>query len=94
MKTIWKYEIVLGEFILSMPTGAHILSMAVQAGRVCMWALVNPDAPTVPRRFNCVGTGHPIDADELGSFVGTCMLAGGGLVFHLFDLGDGQLQTN
>ena len=81
---IWKYPVeATDSFLVEMPIGARILSVQVQRDEVCMWALVDPNAPTEGRRFNVYGTGHPIRRDP-GEFVGTFQLRGGALVFHLF----------
>lgn len=83
MKTIWKYELELGSQTLELPQGAQPLSVAVQQGGVMLWALVTPEAPTCYRRVYVVGTGHELPED-LGSYVGTVLLTGGALVFHVF----------
>ncbi len=81
---IWKYPFeVTNSFLVEMPTGARILSVQVQGGQPCMWALVAPGFPSEGRRFNVYGTGHPIRKDP-GEFVGTFQLSDGALVFHLF----------
>ena len=50
MRTIWKYELaMIGRQTVPMPADAEILSVQVQAGVPCLWALVKPDAPTAPR---------------------------------------------
>jgi len=85
-KTVYKYPIpVEGEFELGLPQGARVLSVQVQAGMVCLWALVDPKAPLAPRRFRLAGTGHPIENAESLSFVDTFQLHGGALVFHVFE---------
>lgn len=84
MKTIWKYTIpVQDDFSIRMPSGAEILFVAEQGGHGCIWARVAPDHLLEERKFKLRGAGHPIDGDcqHLGSF----MLHGGQVVFHLFE---------
>ena len=94
MKEIWKYIASPSSAApVSMPRGAQILSAAAQADCVCLWALVDPEAERVGRRINVYGTGWPIDGDPdifIGIFVGTVSLAGGALVWHVFDGGEEQ----
>jgi len=85
MKTIWKFPFkVQGHFELDMPGGAQILDVQVQRDQPCMWAMVDPAARPVKRRFVIVGTGHPIHQMEGWPHVGTFQEAGGALVWHLF----------
>lgn len=96
MTTIWKFELAPDTVEISMPQGAKILSAGVQPQSatyvyeqtVCVWAMVESDAPKVTRRFCTIGTGHPATLADTGVFVGTVMLVNGALVFHVFDLGE------
>tara|TARA_R110000803_G_scaffold20201_16_gene52282 strand:- start:539 stop:799 length:261 start_codon:yes stop_codon:yes gene_type:complete len=82
---IYKYEFeVVDELTIAMPRGARVLSVDVQRGAPCMWALVDPDELPLNRKFAVYGTGHPMD--QVGEFVGTFQMAGGLLVFHLFEV--------
>lgn len=92
MRTIWKWPLPYDvDFTLDMPKGAQILTAETQyAGSprleaMTMWALVDPEAPTEPRRFRLGGTGGPLP-DDPGQHVGTCQLNGGDLVFHVFEV--------
>lgn len=83
MKTIFKYDISENTGVL-MPEGAQVLTVQMQRTSACVWAVVDPNAPMVLRRFVLYGTGHPLP-DEPGTYVGTFQVAGGSLVWHLFD---------
>lgn len=72
--------------VLDMPAGARVLSVAVQDGVPCVWALVDPAAPLRPRAFAWRGTGHDASGLEAARFVGTVLMADGRLVFHLFEV--------
>jgi hypothetical protein len=88
MKVVWKYEIpVQDHFALSMPAGAQILSVQTQHASPVLWALVNPDLPRDTVHFRLAGTGHPLPEGNL-QFVATFQVAGGSLVFHVFQLPD------
>lgn len=85
-KTIWKYELDVTDHVqIDLPVTAEPLYLAMQYDRVCLWALVDPDASVSTRHFRFFGTGQEID-DSDPSYIGTVMMAGGGLVFHLFEV--------
>jgi hypothetical protein len=89
VRTIFKYPLgVAGELGLSMPKGAQLLSVQVQHGKPCLWALVDVNAPTAQRRLAIRGTGHHCGSIPASAFVGTFQLEGGAFVGHLFDLGE------
>jgi len=84
MKTIWKYALLVADRQeLQMPTGANFLAVQVQREEICLWALVDTDNPLVGRRIHTYGTGQGLG--ELGTYIGTYQLRGGGLVFHVFE---------
>lgn len=87
MKTIWKFAVpVKDAFELDLPEGAEILTVQIQRGEPQLWALVDPYAPKVRRKFRVIGTGHPIeDAGDL-FWVATIQLHEGSLVFHIFQV--------
>ena len=83
--TVFKYVLPIEDNpTISMPQGAQLLHVADQYGALCVWALVNPEAPPMHRRFRVAGTGHP---EAVGVYVGTALMLGG-LVFHVFDRGE------
>ena len=84
---VFKYQMPIQDAVeLEMPKGAEILRIDVQREVLCMWALVQTDAPKVTRRFRIYGTGH--DVDERGVFRGTFFHRNGALVFHVFETGE------
>lgn len=89
MRTIWKYEFEMaGWFSLSLPAGAHILSLQVQREKPCLWALVDTEKAPEKRWFLLVGTGHEIVKPGKGMYflyIDTFQLGGGGFVGHLFE---------
>ncbi len=87
-KTVWKFQFNPEDLLsIQMPAGAKLLHVDVQGGQPCIWALVDPAAPTENRNFRLAGTGHPIEAVDCEVYFGTFMLREGALVFHLFDRG-------
>ncbi len=85
--TIWKFTVPpVDTSRISMPDGARVLSVHVQQGDILLWAEVDPDAATSLRRFRLIGTGHVLPADERRRFIGTILIRGVSLVFHLFEL--------
>lgn len=87
--TIYKYRLWPvdhgDKVIIDLPFGAQVLSVGVQSNEPHIWALVNPKADKLPRKFYIHGTGHPIDSAANKKFVGTVHLYDGGLVFHIFE---------
>lgn len=92
MRTIHKYDLpVEGTVEIEMPTGAEIIAIDCQdpTGRsLQMWAIVNTEVEeTEVSEFAIVGTGHPLgDNLNMGNHLATVVTAGGGLVWHVFDL--------
>ena len=85
---VFKYPVSMeAEFSIDLPKGAQILKFDVQRDKPMMWALVDSDAVKQRRWFRIAGTGHPIDypQHEL-RFVSTFFVAGGALVFHVFEI--------
>lgn len=83
--TIWKFSLpVRGEVELLMPIGAHILTVQMQYGEPCIWAMVNPDTILALRRFRIYGTGHPIT--QQGTYLGTFQIPDGNFVGHVFEV--------
>jgi len=84
MQAVWKFE--LHPYApVTMPVGAKPLHVGVQADAICLWALVDPNAMLEKRNFVIVGTGHDLP-EHAGKHLGTALLSGGSLVFHVFDI--------
>ena len=59
-RRIWKYPLEITDTQnLMMPEGAEILAAQMQGDTLCLWALVNPDAPKQRREIEVLGTGNP-----------------------------------
>lgn len=85
MQKIYKYPLPICDLhTIALPVGAKILSVGVQAETPCIWALVDVSAKVEPRHFRLYGTGHPF-GEQKQTFIGTVLMAGGALVFHLFE---------
>lgn len=86
MKTIWKYPLkVAGEQVVEMPEGAKIISAQMQGGQLCLWAIVISCRAVESRRICVFGTGHDISTDRAYEFIDTAQMAGGSLVWHVFE---------
>ena len=85
MSQIWKFELGPSAEV-EMPVGAEILSVKVQRGRACMWALVDTLAKTEIRKFELVGTGCTIPEDMNLRFIDTFMMEEETFVLHLFEV--------
>ncbi len=86
MKTIYKFPLNMNEKFnkLEMPNGAEILTMQLQYGIPCIWAVVDTKQPKVRRTFMQVGTGEEMHPNVEHSFIGTYQIQT--LVFHLFEI--------
>lgn len=101
MKAVWKYPLDLtkgeanGDVVVRMPKKAGLHHVGYQDPAdptiVVLWASVDPYAAragrTVDRLVQVRGTGHEVDDDELGHYVGTVQHPTG-LVWHVFDGGE------
>lgn len=88
-QAIWKFPLEVTDLqFVPMPAAAEILSVAVQREQIVLYALVDPNAPTVDQWFAIVGTGHPVPQSvSRKNFLGTASLHGGALMFHVFRVG-------
>ena len=82
MREVWKYRVMPGKFMLSIPVGARFLDVQLQRGQPVLWADVESNAAVDDYWFQTVGTGHPA---EIGNsrYIGTWQ--DGGLVWHLYE---------
>lgn len=87
-REVWKFPIAPGDYSITMPMGAELLTVQTQHGDPVLWALVETAAIRVPRRFLVVDTGEPIETDVRLRWVGTFQISQGYLVFHVFDAGE------
>lgn len=87
-KTIFKYKFEVNDNVyIEMPLDSDILSVHVQNGIPCLWALVDVGNERERRRFEIFVTGHPVECNSkiVRKFIGTFQLSGEDLVFHLFE---------
>ena len=86
MKTVFKYPLsAADEQIIEMPIGSVPLSVQMQNGKACLWALVNTAAEMGKLNIIICGTGHNIDERKIHKHISTFQMAGGSLVFHAFE---------
>lgn len=83
MQTIYKTMLTETTHTLLLPRGAKLLSVHVQLGTPCIWALVDSSNEVVPLPIYVVGTGH-VMPDDIGEFIGTFMIDNDTLVWHVF----------
>lgn len=85
MAVVWKYGLPIeDDFTIKMPRAAQLLFVAAQNEQPCLWARVVPQRDLTERKFKLRGTGQPVDMDC--EHVGSFMLRGGALVFHVFEV--------
>ena len=85
---VYKYVLeVTEQQTIEIPEGAQILSVQVQKGIPCIWALVDPNMKLTKRIYKTYGTGHPMqNLTETDKFIGTYQVANGSGVFHVFEV--------
>ncbi len=87
MKAIWKFLLSrAGDQEIELPRGAELLTVQVQRGVICLWAVVDPNTTERDlRTFYIVGTGHPMPENPMVEYVGTIQELEGALVWHVFE---------
>ncbi|MDV2459881.1 hypothetical protein CMU99_16305 [Elizabethkingia anophelis] len=87
MRKIFKYQLEIKDFNdIEMPKNAEVLSVQVQNGIPCIWAMVDTENPLEKRKFMTIGTGKELCPRTPHTFIGTYQLSELGLVFHCFEL--------
>lgn len=85
MYTIWKFTIPTDKKIeIEMPSEAQILTLKLQKGIPCLWALCVPKNKTVVRNFIIKATGGVIESFK--RYHGTFLVDDDSLVWHLFEI--------
>jgi hypothetical protein len=86
MKTIWKFPLKVDDVqLVPMPMGAEVLTMQIQDGQPCLWALVDGGERQEQRLIEIFGTGNPIheDAGIQRRYIGTFQQSP--FVWHVFE---------
>lgn len=85
---IWKFPLeVVDNQVIGIPEVATILSVQMQRGTACLWAICDPSKNAAPRTIEILGTGHPMPEGER-KFIDTIQINGGSLIFHVFERSD------
>ena len=87
MKSIYKFPLRVEDIqMIDMPVGIKILTVQTQNEIPCIWGMIDKDQPRATGHwFRTFGTGHPIDKDFKGNYIGTYQLNNESLVFHVFE---------
>jgi len=84
-ETVHKFEFDdHGIASLDIPADARVVHVAEQDGHARLWIRLKALAPRVPRRFMMIGTGWS-NVQPHWPHVGSIMLQGGAIVFHIFE---------
>lgn len=85
-KQIWKFSFQQSRLAgreIAMPEKAEILTVQMQNDEITLWAICDPEAKKVTRKFDIVGTGWAYNfADK--KYIGT--VQDGAYVWHLFEI--------
>ena len=85
MKKIFKYVLKPTDLQTIKMHPGDILKVGTQCDTVCIWALVDPNAPTEERTFAVVGTGHECQYTK-DQYLGTVGIDNDRLIFHVFEI--------
>lgn len=83
---VWKFPIDKpGVHKVEMPEGARVVHVAAQDGKVCLWAVVDPENIAETKQFQVVGTGWDVEWDDetYTGYIGTART--GIYVWHVFE---------
>lgn len=85
---IYKYILEPKELnILELPKNAQILSAEYQTPNICIWAMVDPAATTLEKRYiETYPTGYADIDNKKRRFINTVVMAAEGMVWHIFEL--------
>jgi hypothetical protein len=91
METIWKIKIRHMEPV-EVPKTSEVLSVAAIGDDIFAWVKFDQKFKdvTYPMYFEVFGTGHdiPVDMGIDRKFIGTTLMYGGNLVWHIFERTD------
>lgn len=86
MKRIFKFPLQVSDLQkISMPKDSSLLTVQVQKGTPCLWALVDTDKETEERFIRIIGTGHPVPENIL-RYIGTFQVLEGSFIGHVFEV--------
>jgi len=80
-KSTWRFQLKT-DTVIHVLVGAKVLTVQIQYGQPVLWALVDRDCSTLPRRFIAVPTSTTIDSPV--DYVTTVQM--GNLVFHFCEV--------
>jgi hypothetical protein len=90
VRSVWKFELLLsrgnalyeaGGMVVPMPTGAEVIHVGTQEGRLYIWAIVDTIELMWPRKFLLAWTGQPIPS--LYKHLGSVQIDE--LIWHVFE---------
>ena len=91
MRVIHKFPLILTDKqSFDLPADVEFLTVQVQRGVPCLWALIETDNPTRPHEIAIYGTGHLVRGDGTRYYIGTFQLEHGAHVFHVFHVAYGE----
>lgn len=90
MKRIFKFPLQVADLQkVSLPKDSIFLTVQVQRGIPCLWALVDTDKETEDRFIRIIGTGHSVPENVL-RYIGTFQaLENNWFVGHVFEMKGG-----
>lgn len=85
MKTIYKHPLqITDKQTIKIAKGSIILSTAIQRGQFCIWYACDTRNKLEEISIYIFGTGHKIENDFDGKFIGTVLMSEDDLVWHVF----------
>lgn len=83
MTVIYKYQLRnKSEQEITIPKGAQVIHVGVQDETICLWAIIDTDAPDATMHISIYGTGTEIADIGKQSYLGTVHARP--YIFHIF----------
>lgn len=84
MMTVFKYRLAIADSNIVHGPIVRPLSVAIQRGTPCLWAVVDTRMPNAEHEVICVGTGCDMSDLSPNDYLNTIISADGGTVLHWF----------
>ena len=81
-------ELPVGQFSITVPKSARLLSVGNQNGNLVFWYIVNPEEMEETKDVQFIGieTGSSVQSLNKSKFINTVQFKGGAYILHLFYL--------
>ena len=86
MKAIHKHNLLtIDRQCVMLPANAEVLTVQTQNGEPCLWVMADINQPLEQKAIAIYATGQDLPSSA-GKYIGTYMMAGDSLGFHVFEV--------